>query len=145
MLNQMSEHLGKYHGKKRHHGKNHGKKKFTHTREKSQPWRCHRCGRFGNIIPFCFKLYWYSKTTPLPRTDQISQNIKKKKQWVPKSNVASFIAHTSLRVLTKDDWYFDIGFSRHMTCVKNLLVDIKSHSTNYVTFGDGAKGEIKGV
>ena len=32
-----------------------------------------------------------------------------------------------------------------MTGVKNLLVDIKSHSTSYVTFGDEAKGEIKGV
>ena len=64
---------------------------------------------------------------------------------VPKTNVASFIAHTSLRVSTKDDWYFDSGCSRHMTGVKNLLVDVKSHSTSYVTFGDGEKGEIKGV
>ena len=32
-----------------------------------------------------------------------------------------------------------------MTGVKNLLVDIKSYSTSYVTFGDGAKGETKGV
>ncbi|XP_058758616.1 uncharacterized protein LOC131631861 [Vicia villosa] len=32
-----------------------------------------------------------------------------------------------------------------MTGIKNLLVDIKNHSTSYVTFGDGAKGEIKGV
>src|ERR1051325_5014563 len=35
--------------------------------------------------------------------------------------------------------------SRHMTGVKNILVDIRFHSTSYVTFGDGAKGEIKGV
>ena len=26
-----------------------------------------------------------------------------------------------------------------------MLIDIKSHSSSYVTFGDGAKGEIKGV
>ena len=32
-----------------------------------------------------------------------------------------------------------------MIGVKNLLVDVKSHSTSYVTFGDGEKGEIKGV
>ena len=32
-----------------------------------------------------------------------------------------------------------------MTGVKNLLVDIRSHSTSFVTFGDGAKGEIKSV
>jgi len=32
-----------------------------------------------------------------------------------------------------------------MTGVKKYLVDIRSYSTNFVTFGDGAKGEIKGV
>lgn len=32
-----------------------------------------------------------------------------------------------------------------MTDVKKFLVDIKSYSTSYVTFGDGSKGEIKGV
>ena len=32
-----------------------------------------------------------------------------------------------------------------MTGVKKVLVDIKSDSTNYVTFGDRPKGEIKGV
>ena len=145
MSNQMSEHHGKHHGK--HHGekRHHGKKKFTHTRKKSQLWRCHYCGSFGHIRPFSFKFYGYPKTAPLPNSDQISQNSKKKKQWVTKTIIASLIAHTSLRVSTKDDWYFDSGCSRHMTCVKNLLVDIKSHSTSYVTFGDGAKGEIKGV
>ena len=32
-----------------------------------------------------------------------------------------------------------------MTGVKNFLVDLKAYSTSYVTFGDGAKGEIKGI
>lgn len=32
-----------------------------------------------------------------------------------------------------------------MTGVKNFLVDIKPHTASYVTFGIGAKGEIKGV
>lgn len=32
-----------------------------------------------------------------------------------------------------------------MTGVKKFLGNIKSYSTGYVTFGDGAKGEIKGV
>ena len=32
-----------------------------------------------------------------------------------------------------------------MTGVKKYLVDIKSYSTSFVTFGDEAKGEIKGV
>lgn len=32
-----------------------------------------------------------------------------------------------------------------MTWVKMYLVDIKSYSTSFVTFGDGGKGEIKGI
>jgi hypothetical protein len=32
-----------------------------------------------------------------------------------------------------------------MTGMSNLLVDLQPHATRYVTFGDGAKGEVKGV
>ena len=32
-----------------------------------------------------------------------------------------------------------------MTGSKNLLIDLHPHATSYVTFGDGAKGEIKGI
>ena len=55
------------------------------------------------------------------------------------------IAHTSLRVSSKEDWYFDSGCSRHMTSIKNFLIDLKAYSTSYVTFGDGAKRKIKGI
>ncbi|XP_057452420.1 uncharacterized protein LOC130744244 [Lotus japonicus] len=40
--------------------------------------------------------------------------------------------------------HFDSGCSRHMIGVKNLLDKVKPHTTSYVTFGDGAKGKIKG-
>ncbi|MCH95552.1 gag-pol polyprotein, partial [Trifolium medium] len=56
-----------------------------------------------------------------------------------------FIAHTSFKASSREDWYFDSGCSRHMTGFEKFLVDIKSYSTSFVTFGDGAKGEIKGV
>jgi hypothetical protein len=48
-------------------------------------------------------------------------------------------------VSSKEDWYFDSGCSRHMTGMKNFLSDLKAYSTSYVTFGDGAKGKIKGI
>ncbi|PNX69843.1 gag-pol polyprotein, partial [Trifolium pratense] len=32
-----------------------------------------------------------------------------------------------------------------MTGVEKYLMDIKSYATSFVTFGDGAKGEIKGI
>ncbi|MCH86966.1 gag-pol polyprotein, partial [Trifolium medium] len=32
-----------------------------------------------------------------------------------------------------------------MTSVERYLVNLKSYATSFVTFGDGAKGEIKGI
>jgi len=55
------------------------------------------------------------------------------------------IAHTSLRVSSKEDWYFDNECSRHMTGVDNFLEDVKPYVSSYVTFGDGAKGKILGT
>ncbi|KAI5390825.1 hypothetical protein KIW84_075927 [Lathyrus oleraceus] len=71
---------------------------------KHQRWRCHYCGKFGHLKPFCYKL-----------------------------------------VLSKEEWYFDSGCSRHMTGNKDLLTGLHHHAISYVTFGDGAKGEIKGT
>ena len=73
MSNQMSQHIGKHHGKKGHHGKNHGKKNLNHTRENPQPWRCHHCRRLGHIRPLCFKLYGYPKNSPPPKNDKIGR------------------------------------------------------------------------
>src|SRR3954468_9997438 len=128
MSKPMSQHVTQHHEK-------------GEMRRKFQRWRCHYCGRFGHIKPFCFRLYGYPDQAPTYKPKQIMPI--QKQHWEPKSK--ALIAHTSLRVSAKEDWYFDSGCSRHMTGLKNLLVDIKSHSTSYVTFGDGAKGEIKGV
>ena len=68
-----------------------------------------------------------------------------KKEWKPKAKVAAHTAHTSFRTSSKEDWYFDSGCSRHMTNEERFLVDIKSYTSSYVTFGDGAKGQIMGV
>lgn len=126
--------------------RHHGKRKGNHSGGKFKHWRCHHCGCFGHIKPFCFKLYGYPKSAPQHRTQQVMPTITKqrvpkvvnvmpgvKKQWVPKMVIVSLIAYTSLRVSAKEDWYFDNGCSRHMTGVKNLLVNMKSHSTSYVT------------
>ena len=32
-----------------------------------------------------------------------------------------------------------------MTGMKNYLTNVKAYATSYVTFGDGAKGKIKGI
>src|ERR1051325_4759182 len=128
MSKQMSQHWGQ------HQDQRNMNKKF-------QRWRCHHCGRFGHIKPFCYRLHGYPNQTLYvkPKNSKVPYT----QQW--KKRTASLIAHTSLRVSTKEDWYFDSGCSRHMTGIKNLLNDVRPHTTSYVTFGDGAKGEIKGV
>jgi hypothetical protein len=114
------------------------KKKFT-TEE------CHYCGKNGHSKPSCYKLYGYPKKKSQTQPRAFHAKDKIKKEWKPKAKVAAHIAHTSLRASSREDWYFDSGCSRHMTGVEKFLRDIKSYTTSYVTFGDGAKGEIKGI
>jgi hypothetical protein len=145
-----------------------GTRRSNHQKKKFQRWRCHYCGRFGHIKPFCYRLHGYPNQTaqvrPKLKASKHNAPIKKQKwvanqthqarpkqksskhnapikkqQWVAK------LAHTSPRASTRQDWYFGSGCSRHMTGMSNLLVDMQPHATRYVTFGDGAKGEIKGV
>lgn len=71
--------------------------------------------------------------------------IKTRKEWKPKVFVSSLITHTYLGVSSRQDCYFGSGCSRHMTGVKKYLLDINSYSSSFVTFGDGAKSEIKGI
>lgn len=68
-----------------------------------------------------------------------------RREWIHNHVNSSRISHTSLRDLAREDWYFVNGYSKHMTGVNTLFKNIKSYSTGYVTFKDGAKCEIKGV
>ena len=76
-----------------------------------------------------------------------------KKEWrhveesigEPKEENVGLIAHTSLRASSREDWYFDSGCSRHMTGEEKYLMNVKSYKASFVTFGDGAKGEIVGI
>ncbi|XP_050878662.1 uncharacterized protein LOC127082468 [Lathyrus oleraceus] len=115
----------------------------TQTKVKFLPWKCDYYGKYGHIKPFCYRLYGYPKYPKYPTTNHVM--IKTRKEWKPKIVVYSLIAHTSLRAPSREDWYFDSGCSRHMTGVNKYLVEIKSYSYSFVTFGDGAKGEIKGI
>src|ERR1044072_9231966 len=68
-----------------------------------------------------------------------------RKKWRIKKKESAQIAHTSLRVSSKEDCYFDSGCSRHMTGMKSYLIGLKAYATSYVTFDDGAKGRIRGI
>ncbi|KAK2426713.1 putative mitochondrial protein [Trifolium repens] len=45
----------------------------------------------------------------------------------------------------REDWYFDSGCSIHMTGEEKYLINVRSYNASFVTFGDGAKGEIVGI
>ncbi|PNX93845.1 gag-protease polyprotein, partial [Trifolium pratense] len=129
---------------------------WSKNRRKYHSWRCHYCGRKGHIRPFCYKLHgypnWHYQPKPVPTTTSTQQewkpkgeNVKSSDVTQPEKKITALIAHTSLRTSSREDWYFDSGCSRHMTGIGKFLVDLKSYSTSFVTFGDGAKGEIVGI
>ena len=59
MSKQMSQHRAQHQGQR-------------NMNKKYKKWRCHYCGRFGHIKPFCFKLYGYPNQTPhvKPKTNR---------------------------------------------------------------------------
>jgi hypothetical protein len=66
---------------------------------KSQPWVCHHCGRKGHIRPFCYKLYGYPKKS-LKQKPEV-EVVETKKEWKPKEEDVSLIAHTTFRSSSK--------------------------------------------
>ncbi|WJX55219.1 hypothetical protein P8452_41015 [Trifolium repens] len=119
----------------------------VHQRPKNQRryrrWVCHHCGKRGHIRPFCYKLYGYPNQEAQPHMVQEENVIKK--EWRPKEENVGLIAHTSLKASSREDWYFDSGCSRHMTGEEKYLINVRSYKASFVTFGDGAKGEIIGI
>jgi len=72
------------------------------TKKKSDSWMCDHCKVKGHIRPYCFKLHGELK--------QFQQK-SSKKRWILRSINTRLISHTSLRALSKEDWYFDSGCS----------------------------------
>lgn len=111
------------------------------TSSKISSVRCHHYGIYAHTRPFCYKLYGYPKSYSQPRPKgKKEKNTHAKKKCKPKEIISCFIAHTSLRVSSREDWYFDSGFSKHVTREKTYLKELKSYYNSYVIFGDGAKG-----
>src|ERR1044072_8266434 len=85
---------------------------------KNTPWKCHYCGRYGHIRPYCFKLYGYPQTQIHSR--MLNRNPQDKREWKLKEAVTGLVAHTSSDVSFRGNWYFDSGCSRHMTGNESL-------------------------
>ena len=46
------------------------KNNYKNPNRRHRNWRCHYCGRYGNIKPFCFKLYGYPNSTHKSKVTQ---------------------------------------------------------------------------
>lgn len=114
-------------------------------KNKNSNKRCHHCGRYGHIRPYCFRLHGYVQPFSQPRFKIKDMSPQVKKVWKPKNEVRALIAQTSVGMSLKDDWFFDSGCSNHMTCENSFLEEVKSSPLGYVTFEDGRRGRIKAI
>jgi hypothetical protein len=92
---------------------------------------CHHCGEEGDIRTFCFKLYGFPKF----HEQFWNRHAAKRQTNDALSKLTCLIAHTSLRVSSKDDWYFDSGCSKQMTGEKAYLQEIKIIPTAMLLLG----------
>ena len=78
------------------------------------------------------------RNAPKHKIDLRKNNVKK--IWIKKSDLICYVAHTSLKVVSTNSWYFDSGCSKHMTGDKIFLKNYKTIDVGHVTFDDGVKG-----
>lgn len=118
---------------------------LKYRRNKNSSRRCHQCGRYVHIRPYYFKLYGYPQSYNQLRFNRKGgKNNQARKVWKSKDIVTCLIAHTSLRIFSREDLYFNSGCSRNMTWEKNYLKELKHYSNSYITFGDEARGKNQG-
>ncbi|WJX61979.1 hypothetical protein P8452_47025 [Trifolium repens] len=135
---------------KKHTPRPHLKKLYSQNRRAFN--RCDHCGRSGHVMKECFKIHGYPQRPRPPRKNEKKilvqqekyQETQVKKVWRPKED-SKLKAHTCIRLSSYEDWYFDSGCSKHMTGDKKYLKELRPCSKGSVTFGDGAKGRIKGI
>ncbi|KAK2356066.1 gag-protease polyprotein [Trifolium repens] len=148
---KRNENMGQLHKQQRKHiPRPHLKKLYSQNRRAFN--RCDHCGRSGHVMKECFKIHGYPQRSRSPRENEkkiLVQQVKcqetqVKKVWRPKED-SKLKAHTCIRLSSYEDWYFDSGCSKHMTGDKNYLKELRPCSKGSVTFGDGAKGRIKGI
>ena len=89
-----------------------------------------------------FRSAYKPRIGPKHKIDPRKNNVKK--IWIKKSDLMCYVAHTSLKVVFINSWYFDSGCSKHMTCDKKFLKNYKTIDVGHVTFGDGVKGRVMG-
>ncbi|KAK2363199.1 gag-protease polyprotein [Trifolium repens] len=148
---KRNENIGQLHKQqKKHTPRPHLKELYSQNRRAIN--RCDHCGRSGHVMKECFKIHGYPQRPRSPRKNEKKIHVQQekyqetqvKKVWRPKED-SKLKAHTCIRLSSYEDWYFDSGCSKHMTGDKKYLKELRPCSKGSVTFGDGAKGRIKGI
>ncbi|MCH82421.1 gag-protease polyprotein, partial [Trifolium medium] len=122
MSNRMSQHLAQQKNQKSNNMSQHQVQHVSpqHKGYKEPIKRCDHCGRSGHMRSQCFKLHGYPQRPKSPR--QSKKEIQAQKVWKskdtqtkkvskPKATTSNLMAHTPLKVSSKEDLYFDSGCS----------------------------------
>ena len=67
----------------------------------------------------------------------MTEVISVKQIWVKKSELNYLVVHTAFRASESHSWYFDGGFSCHMTGNRSFFTNFTEFDGGNVTFGDG--------
>ena len=105
----------------------------------SNEYECHKCNNFGHTAGECRS--WF--TSILVEDVQIPEY---QRTWKRKEGgLQGEVCEISLQAQDKrNSWYINSGFSKHMTCDKNRLVNLKKENDGSVTFGNNNSAKILG-
>ncbi|XP_071723407.1 uncharacterized protein [Rutidosis leptorrhynchoides] len=109
---------------------------------------CHYCNKPGHIRPWCFVrqndirrlISSLPKRHPKKKVDIF--NHTQRKIWVKKRELKNLMCRFSTK--KGADWYFDSGYSQHMTGKGENLKNIVYKKQGTVTYGDGNSNTIIG-
>src|ERR1044072_125464 len=51
---------------------------------KNSTWKCHNCGKYGHISPYCYRFHGYSQSHGQSRIN--TQIVEARKEWKPRGN-----------------------------------------------------------
>lgn len=55
------------------------------------------------------------------------------REWKVRADHRAQVAYNSLKATAREDWYFDVGCFRHITCDKSYLSNVKICAKSYIT------------
>ena len=67
--------------------------------------------------------YSYGKPRMTPRLKVETSENKPRTTWIMKTNDKAYVSFISLRTCITNIWYFDSGYSRHMTGDRSVLIN----------------------